>query len=41
MLEVPRAEPTGHKKHVIGIEGITYRVCLNTKTPIIDDVLRG
>jgi len=41
MLEVPGAESTGHKKHVVGIEGLAYRVCLNTKTPIIDDVLRG
>src|SRR4030095_15984126 len=24
MLEIPGAEPTGHKKHVIGIEGLIH-----------------
>jgi len=41
MVEAPGTEPTGHKKHVIGIEGFSYCIRLNPQPPIIDNMLDG
>jgi hypothetical protein len=39
MLEVPGAEPTGHKKHVVGTEGFGYGIGFQLKPAIIDNML--
>ena len=38
MLETPGTDPPGHKKHVVGTEGLSYGVRFNPKPSIVDDV---
>jgi hypothetical protein len=37
--EVPRAKPTGHKKHVVGTERFGYGISFKPKRAIIDSML--
>ncbi len=39
MLEVPGAEPTGHKKHIVRTEGLSYGISFKLKPAIIDNML--
>ena len=39
MLEVPGAEPTGHKKHVVGTERFGHGISFKLKPAIIDNML--
>ncbi len=41
MLEVPRAESTGNKKHVVRVERLVYNVCFDTQALVIGHGSRG